>query len=220
MDFTMMSDEEIIGFFHKNGRTCGKLTEVQLSRTFIPAQAKKNNFAFRQLLLLPSILVSLATAAQTITKQPPSTTITPASPKQEYDATFGRMVTVKGHVSETSSSRSVRTVIEITNGRDSLNVFSGQDGNYSIAIFFLPGDSLTITASEAWSDNFSKTMQPLNGNDTLTCDIYLIRSGVAFSIISTSTTLTGDIAVDYHPMSKTRNFFYHLFHPFRFRKSR
>lgn len=71
-DFTVMADEEVVQFFLRNERACGKLREDQLNRTFIPLQAKKNNFSFRQLLLLPSFLLGVSATAQVATKPKPS----------------------------------------------------------------------------------------------------------------------------------------------------
>jgi hypothetical protein len=222
VDFTNMSDEEVIRFFHKNGKACGQLTHDQLSRTFIPAPAKKNNFTIRQLFLLPSFLLSVSAAAQATIKQEPSSSIV-STVAHKNDTTGERLVIVKGFVSEIYTTRPIRTSIQISNGRDAVSVLSDSDGNYSIAISCLSTDSLTITASEDWSDHFSSIIQPVNGNDTLTCDVSLVRNAVVIAssieksprLIGEIVTIKGDVVIKASPRTKARHFFYHLFHPFR-----
>ncbi len=233
-DFTVMSDEEVVQFFLKNKRACGKLREDQQNRSFIPLRAKKNNFAFRQLLLFPSFLLGVSATAQVATKPKQSGTIVSPSAKKQSGVTLERLITVKGHVTAPDSIKPVRTVIQISNGRDTIRKFSGLDGNYAITIPCFSTDSLVVMASE--SSDFKKAIKPIIGNDTIICNIHFEPALPIFDTItvgvpryeglemrSTGTierVTSGDIAMDFTPHQKTRRFFYRLFHPFRFRKNR
>jgi hypothetical protein len=215
-DFTNMPDDELIRFMLKSKNVCGALTTDQLNRTFDHVVRKESKFKLRQLLLLPSFLLSLTGFAQQVKDKPATNTV--SVPQQNTaDATGQRMITIHGNI-HSDTLKPVRTVITITNGRDSVNQFSGRDGNYSIAISCYATDTIIISASETWSDKFEKKIQTPAG-DSLALDIVLrtqpqiINKGQIRQILR-----VGGIRASVScpmPVDKTRNFFYELFDPFR-----
>ncbi|MEO5645548.1 MAG: hypothetical protein ABIQ40_02780 [Bacteroidia bacterium] len=219
-DFTTMADDELIRFMLKNKAVCGRLTDDQLNRTFDIYPKKESTFKLTQLLLLPSFLLSIPGFAQQIKeKQVASTVIVPQ--KNTADPQGNRMITINGNVQfqniYNDSLQPIRTVVLITNGRDSVSKFSGLDGNYSIAISCFDTDSITISAWENGTDEFKTTLVPQVGIESFHLDIFLHLNIPAFKpeYITSIGGIQASIGI---PMSRTRSFFYRLFHPFRFLK--
>jgi hypothetical protein len=216
IDFSGMTDEELLKFFLNNNKICGRLTEDQLNKTFGDSPAPKNKFSFKWI-LIPSFLLSVPGFAQQAKGKPVSTNKVSTVPQIKI-STGERLITITGKI-DNDSLQPVRTVIEVTNGRDSVSEFSDRSGNYSISIPCSNSDSLIISASETWSEDFTAVYR-VPESDSIKCDIRLLTKIIRPIEISrtlmfggiTSTTVSGK------PWSKTRWFFYKLFHPFWRRK--
>ncbi len=212
-DFTSMPDEELIRFFLRNKNVCGRLTSDQLHKTFDEVARKKSKFRLSKLLLLPSFLLSIPGFAQQVKeKTEPEKVVSVKSTKIPVTTT-GRLITISGTVCNDTLAP-VRTVVTITNGRDSVSEFSGGDGKYSIAISCFDSDSIIISASETWSEDFSKTIQSLA--DTIAVDIVLVERIIPPQQIHELHYLGGiSASMVYAPMSPVRHFFFRITHPFR-----
>ncbi|CAN5814452.1 hypothetical protein BH11BAC7_BH11BAC7_02160 [soil metagenome] len=220
IDFTNMADDELIRFMLKNKGVCGKLRDEQLNRTFDLVSRKETRFNLRPLLFLPSFLLSIPGFAQQIKEKPAASTV--IVPQQNTaDPQGNRMITINGNVQfqniYNDSLQPIRTVVLITNGRDSVSKFSGLDGNYSIAISCFDTDSITISAWENGTGEFKTTLLPQVGIESFHLDIFLHLNIPAFKpeYITSIGGIQASIGI---PMSRTRSFFYRLFHPFRFLK--
>jgi hypothetical protein len=208
-----MQDEDVIWFFLRNKNVCGKLTADQLNKTFDEVARKKSKFKLSQLLLLPSFLLSIPGLAQQVNDKSEPGKVVIVNSSQRPATAKGRVITISGTISNDTLAP-VRTVVTITNGRDSVSEFSGRDGKYSIAISCFDSDSIIISASETWSHDFSKIIQPLA--DTITVDIILMKKVIPPRPAETIYYLGGiGASVSVTPMSKVRSFFFRITHPFR-----
>jgi hypothetical protein len=217
-DFTNMPDEELIRFMLKNKNVCGKLTTDQLDKMFDLNSKKESRFKLSQWFLLPSFLLSIPGFAQQVKDKPATNTV--VVPQEKATNPEGkRMITINGTIlfqgAYPDSLRPVRTVILITNGRDSVSEFSGLDGNYSISIPCFETDSITISAWENGTDEFKATVRPQAGSDAVNVDIILHPKMYTIRAITMVGGITASIGVP-----GPRRFSYYLFYPFRFLKYR
>ncbi len=63
VDFTEMSDAQVIAYFMKQGNTCGRFSPYQLDRDLLPPGERKR-FSWKSAFLLPALLLWMQGAAQ------------------------------------------------------------------------------------------------------------------------------------------------------------
>ncbi len=64
VDFTRMSDGQLLDFFRKNKNACGKFAPHQLDREILADVERKNNPGWKNIFILPSLLFGMETFAQ------------------------------------------------------------------------------------------------------------------------------------------------------------
>ena len=220
VDFSKMTDNALVEYFNKHGISCGKFAAHQLNRP-LNADVSPPKFSVRPFLMLSSLLLAVPAAGQR-NEQPKVIIHETESTKlpDQSGITVERKICVSGMI-RTDSLKPVCTIVEVSNGRDTVSVFSGSDGKYELTITCLTSDSLTVSAWENWSDHFRKTFNCEAEKDTIYCDILLVYDPEWQKTYCESlkrVLIVGAISCVVSP--RKPSFFYWLFHPIKYLRAK
>jgi hypothetical protein len=210
VDFTKMSDAELVSFFNKNKHACGKFTTSQLNRELKIDRTIARNGAWKNIFMLPALFLGLETFAReksgenenkTVSSYIKNTTEHKAEQPQA-NATNDSLV-IQGHVTDAATGEPV--LFAIVSIRDSLNgIVSGTtdvNGAFSLKI---------ANPEQSSSVNIVVTNV---GYLQATRKVDLNGSPINIALELAEVHMVGIVITDNTPRSKTRRFFYKLFHP-------
>jgi hypothetical protein len=213
-DFTQMSDEELIAYFGKNTVSCGKFAPHQLNRTIYPP--KKTKRGWMSAMLFPVLMgLNDASAQQTATQN--FVNVVSDSTKLDLELPITAIpvvedtVVVQGRVLEKNDSLGesplIGAVVTIhLNDSTRTGGVSDVDGNFQIHLdSSYAGDSVEVSVS-------------LIGYETFHTTIVLLKQVVLPTVIVSDdlprSYIVGALPMEVLPApSKTRRFFWRLFHP-------
>lgn len=213
-DFSKMSDAELLAYFQKSQKVCGRLTEDQLNRNLFSVPAKELG-KWKPLLLLSSLLLGLPAFAQ---RPQTEKEVISQSVKNVNEQEEKQHVVITGVVSDSASSRPLPLMqLFLRTGTDTVRFFTDKDGCYSVTVLCNKSDSIELEVADPFYETsrfrFSAT------ESTVSCNFALVREERRIAITGGAVAVcayTGDIAVVPVKQKPVRGFFYRLFHRKRY----
>ncbi|MDQ3108924.1 MAG: carboxypeptidase-like regulatory domain-containing protein [Bacteroidota bacterium] len=216
LDFTRMSDDELIAFFQKTNNVCGRFLPHQIGKDLVQYHGTRHGNFFRKLVLFNSFLFGLLIAV----KAEPSVrknSVTVERSEQErgiIPITEPKIIAISGTVKDSISQGPLwGLLVDLNYGNDTLHCFTDENGNYSFRVKLISGpDSIRVVVDENYYDKFEKSVQ-INGITEIKVDAELIKKKNQPQVIRQYAIAGAAISVCHYKPRPIHAFFYRLFHP-------
>lgn len=148
IDFSRMSDAELVKYLSENRKVCGQFTKQQLDRPLIGEQKAYGFFKLKTLFMLPFLLFGAAVSAKNrnVPMNVVGTEQTDLTEKKQSIDLLSSDI-LRGTVRESGSQTPIGfATITVINGKDTLTTQSDSAGHFSMNVgMTIAGDSLTLT---------------------------------------------------------------------------
>ncbi|MDQ3108925.1 MAG: carboxypeptidase-like regulatory domain-containing protein [Bacteroidota bacterium] len=209
VDFTKMSDDELVAFFHKNKNACGKLSKRQLDRDLKIDRTSARTGAWKNIFMIPALFLGMETFAREKTNISESmsnvhfrfeiTSGNNALPTPANNPANDTLV-IKGIVLDSLTGEAMVGAVVLI---DSLKIgaVTDFDGNFSLKIPHpLDTGAVQLTVRYTGYPIIIKNVEASNTPVTIWLTQNEPTDAMIGIIVST-------------PRMKVRHFFYRLFHP-------
>ena len=199
-DFSKMSDAELVAFFQKGEKLCGRFSTAQLNRSLIPRERPAQNWKLA--LLLPSLLFGIKAVAQQTQSAPVAVhqMQTPVASTKAIPAA-GDSLWIEGTVTDSATGEPmVAVTVNVKTADSTYRLSSDLDGRFR---FQLPSSAeKTVLVDFLYIGYQTATIRATAGTGSL----HVVLAPV------TPILLEGIMVVETHPESRRHHFFHRLFH--------
>ncbi len=231
VDFTRMSDGQLLDFFKQHKKVCGQLAPHQLNREIFPDFERKNNSGWKNIFLFSSLIFGLELSAQKNKREG-----TPNSQSEMFHSSRFKMqridffpnpikVNIQGTVSDSIYGKPIEgAIVMIHNSSAFANGTTDTSGHFNISITISSSDSLVIDVNKLGYETGSDTLPFEIHAKTETRNFVLAPKMLSLAVISENESSRNRIGGDIVSVISTqenmrtrrfgriRNFFHRIFH--------
>ncbi|MDQ3108923.1 MAG: carboxypeptidase-like regulatory domain-containing protein [Bacteroidota bacterium] len=222
VDFTTMSDDELVSFFHKNKNACGKFTASQLNRHLKIDRTAVRAGSWKNIFILPALFLGIETFAREKTNISESksnvhfifeNTSANSSGQSRASKTSNDPLIIKGTVKDSLTGEGIIGAVVFLSDSSKFGAVTDFDGNFSLKIANPPeNDSIHLIIKSVGYETVVKRVDLTGAPLTIHLRMQKISNERVYQK-GPEEVFVGMIAIDYSPQPKTRHFFYKLFHP-------
>lgn len=204
IDFTQMSDAELLTYFNKNTKHCGRFAEHQLNRQIIPVTVHWAKW--KRTLLLPSFLIGIEAAAQTGGTKADSVQIPqaqfPSALMSQPVSVHSDTLILEGVVIDSTNSPVSGCIVWMVRDTGNFSASTDSEGRFRLKVTgILPGDSANLhihyLGYQPYETSIIVSASPME---------------ILFSAKAWGPHFMG-VIIEPHPLrSRIRGFFWRLFH--------
>lgn len=218
VDFSKMTDAELVNYFRRENKICGRFASHQIGRNLLQENDSRAKISWKTVFLFSSLALVIPGLSQNSKSQNQTKQETGIIKKENAL----REIKLEGFVKDSATNIPLkRILITLRTGQDTINRFTDTSGYYSFTINCFSTDSAELEVDEP--TYLIKTEKINLDSQTIRTDFQMISRRLVYSYLPINLnyeTMVLGGAVIQSTVGKPnpiRSFFYRLFHPRRFK---